>query len=221
MQKTTGTLKRKVNLVPQKLLIYEKLKIVQWIVLGICVAALIIMAIFAAQGYMDIDQLEKEVAEAGAKYAGFYVCHRRKRDVSGFQKMIDGWIAGLREIGKNAPSSWIKVLFALPDGYGAERVRIIVDGQQIASGVFKHGDDPFYEIYFFLPDGITAPEEVRVQRLLQRENITEEYARARIRAQKGEAYFARHCDHILWNDCPTKEAFEARCDALLDTILKG
>ena len=63
MQKTTGTLKRKVNLVPQKLLIYEKLKIVQWIVLGICVAALIIMAIFAAQGYMDIDQLEKEVAE--------------------------------------------------------------------------------------------------------------------------------------------------------------
>ena len=63
MQKTTGTLKRKVNLVPQKLLIYEKLKIVQWIVLGICVAVLIIMAIFAAQGYMDIDQLEKEVAE--------------------------------------------------------------------------------------------------------------------------------------------------------------
>lgn len=63
MQKTTGTLKRKINLVPQKLLIYEKLKIVQWIVLGICVAALIIMAIFAAQGYMDIDQLEKEVAE--------------------------------------------------------------------------------------------------------------------------------------------------------------
>ena len=63
MQKKTGALKRKINLVPQKLLIYEKLKIVQWIVLGICVAALVLMAIFAAQGYMDIDQLEKEVAE--------------------------------------------------------------------------------------------------------------------------------------------------------------
>ena len=63
MQKTNGTLKRKVNLVPQKLLIYEKLKIVQWIVLGICVAALVLMAIFATQGYMEIDRLEKEVAE--------------------------------------------------------------------------------------------------------------------------------------------------------------
>lgn len=63
MQKTTGTLKRKINLVPQKLLIYEKLKIVQWIVLGLCLAALVFMVIFAVQGYMDIDLLEKEVAE--------------------------------------------------------------------------------------------------------------------------------------------------------------
>lgn len=63
MQKTTGMLKRKINLVPQKLLIYEKLKIVQWIVLGICLAALVFMVTFAVQGYMDIDLLEKEVAE--------------------------------------------------------------------------------------------------------------------------------------------------------------
>jgi len=63
MQKTNSTLKRRVNLIPQKLLIYEKLKIVQWIVLGICLAALVLMTIFAVQGYMDIDQLEKEVAE--------------------------------------------------------------------------------------------------------------------------------------------------------------
>ena len=63
MQKTNSTLKRRVNLIPQKLLIYEKLKIVQWIVLGICLAALVLMTIFAVQGYMNIDQLEKEVAE--------------------------------------------------------------------------------------------------------------------------------------------------------------
>ena len=63
MQKTNSTLKRKVNLVPQKLLIYEKFKIVQWVVLGLCLAALVLMTIFAVQGYMDIDQLEKEVAE--------------------------------------------------------------------------------------------------------------------------------------------------------------
>lgn len=63
MQKASNALKRKVNLVPQKLLIYERLKLVQWIVLGVCLAALVLMTIFAVQGYMDIDQLEKEVAE--------------------------------------------------------------------------------------------------------------------------------------------------------------
>lgn len=63
MQKKTNALKRKVNLVPQKLLIYEKLKIVQWIVLGLCLVALVLMTIFAVQGYVDIDHLEKEVAE--------------------------------------------------------------------------------------------------------------------------------------------------------------
>ena len=119
--------------------------------------------VFHGQQGESLAALEKEVAEAGAKYAGFYVYHRRKRDASNFQKMIEDWIAGLKEIGKKASASWIRVLFALPDGYGAERVRIIVDGQQVASGVFKHGDDPFYEIYFFLPEGITVPKEVRIE----------------------------------------------------------
>ncbi len=63
MQKTNSSLKRKINLVPQKLLIYEKLKIVQWIVIGVCLLVLVLMTLFAVQGYMEVDRLEKEVAE--------------------------------------------------------------------------------------------------------------------------------------------------------------
>ncbi len=63
MQKPNSSLKRKINLVPQKLLIYEKLKIVQWIVIIVCLLVLVLMTLFAVQGYMEVDRLQKEVAE--------------------------------------------------------------------------------------------------------------------------------------------------------------
>lgn len=57
------TLKRKLNLVPQNLLIYEMLKIVQWVVIGLCIAGVILMTAIAVKGYMEIDRLDKELAE--------------------------------------------------------------------------------------------------------------------------------------------------------------
>lgn len=57
------TLKRKLNLVPQNLLIYEMLKIVQWVVIGLCIAGVILMTVIAVMGYMEIDRLDKELAE--------------------------------------------------------------------------------------------------------------------------------------------------------------
>ena len=63
MQGNNNSLKNSINLVPRKLLIYQKLKIVQWIVLGLCLVALVLMTVFAVQGYMQIDDLNKELAE--------------------------------------------------------------------------------------------------------------------------------------------------------------
>lgn len=63
MQRNKQTLKTSINLVPKKLLIYQKLKIVQWIVLGICLLALVLMGVFAAKGYMQIDDLNKELTQ--------------------------------------------------------------------------------------------------------------------------------------------------------------
>lgn len=63
MQGNNNALKNGINLVPKKLLIYQKLKIVQWIVLGLCLVALVLMTVFAVQGYMQIDDLNKEFAE--------------------------------------------------------------------------------------------------------------------------------------------------------------
>lgn len=68
--------------------------------------------------------------------------------------------------------------------------------------------------------GVTAPTESRVERLMAREGISEEYARLRISAQKPNAYFEENCDFVLRND-ETIEAFSARCEQLFDHIIHG
>ena len=64
---------------------------------------------------------------------------------------------------------------------------------------------------------VTAPEELRVQRLMQRDGISEEYARSRIRAQHSESWFRERCSHILVND-KDKDAFATKCLAFLQQL---
>ena len=46
---------------------------------------------------------------------------------------------------------------------------------------------------------VTAPEELRVKRLMARDGISEEYARSRIAAQHDEDWFRSRCDQVLEN----------------------
>ena len=64
---------------------------------------------------------------------------------------------------------------------------------------------------------VTAPEEARVQRLMLRDNISEDYARSRIRAQHQEDWFREKCDHLLINNGEL-DAFATKCLAFLDTM---
>jgi dephospho-CoA kinase len=64
---------------------------------------------------------------------------------------------------------------------------------------------------------VTAPEEMRITRLMQRDQISEDYARHRIRAQHDENWFREKCDHMLVNDS-TFDAFRANCLAFLSQL---
>ena len=66
---------------------------------------------------------------------------------------------------------------------------------------------------------VTAPVEIRVKRLMLRDNISEEYARLRISAQQPNEYFEARCDYTLQNGLCSPEEFSDRCDKLLDEIL--
>lgn len=46
---------------------------------------------------------------------------------------------------------------------------------------------------------VTAPEELRVKRLMARDGISEEYARSRIAAQKDQQWYRDRCDAVLDN----------------------
>ena len=65
---------------------------------------------------------------------------------------------------------------------------------------------------------VTAPEDVRVRRIMAREGISEEYARARVAAQKPSVWFEERCTYTLCND-GTRDEFEAKARSLLQFIL--
>lgn len=73
--------------------------------------------------------------------------------------------------------------------------------------------------YLVASVGITAPEEVRVARLMARDNITEEYALMRIRAQQPESYFNENCTYVIRND-GSREDYRRKCDELFKRILE-
>lgn len=66
---------------------------------------------------------------------------------------------------------------------------------------------------------VTAAEDIRVRRIMDREGIPEEYARARVAAQKPAAWFEERCTYTLRND-GSRDAFESRARALFELILE-
>lgn len=66
---------------------------------------------------------------------------------------------------------------------------------------------------------VLAPMEERVRRICLREGISQDYARARVSAQKQDDYFQANCEHILMNDCAGPEEFAHKVRTLLEQIL--
>ena len=64
---------------------------------------------------------------------------------------------------------------------------------------------------------VTAPSEIRVQRLMKRDNISEDYARSRIAAQHEESWFRERCDCTLENN-GTEKHFQEKCLAFFEKL---
>ena len=65
---------------------------------------------------------------------------------------------------------------------------------------------------------VTAPEEVRIERLMGRDGISRTYAKKRIAAQKSDGEFSALADVTLENNA-SAEAFEEKCQEFLKGVL--
>ena len=65
---------------------------------------------------------------------------------------------------------------------------------------------------------VCAPKADRIERLMQRDGISREYAENRINAQKSESWFREKCAYTLYND-GTREEFREKCGAFLEELL--
>ena len=66
---------------------------------------------------------------------------------------------------------------------------------------------------------VTAPDEVRVRRIMARDGIGEEYARLRLAAQKPVEYFEHNSDYTLRNDGEDPAEFYRRARALFESLI--
>lgn len=66
---------------------------------------------------------------------------------------------------------------------------------------------------------VTAPDEVRIKRIMLREGISEEYARLRVSAQKKEEWFKENCTYVLVNDCTDAAEFQERARVFFQNVI--
>ena len=67
---------------------------------------------------------------------------------------------------------------------------------------------------------VTTPMELRVRRIMERDGISEEYARLRIGAQKPDSYYRENCDCVLENTASSAGEFETDALAFLERLIE-
>ena len=99
----------------------------------------------------------------------------------------------------------------------AEVLRLLESKPKLAAidaiGLFEGGLAELCDVTV----AVTAPEEMRIARLMARDGIAEDYARKRIAAQHTDTWFRERCDHRLHND-GTALQFREKCLAFLHSL---
>ena len=68
---------------------------------------------------------------------------------------------------------------------------------------------------------ITAPAEIRVRRIMERDNIPEEYARLRVTAQKPDSFYRDNCSCVLENTASSAKEFEDSALMFLTKLIES
>lgn len=118
----------------------------------------------------------------------------------------------------------LKTLNAIAWGAVVERTKELIEDQRtqgrrhVAVDAIALLESPLKELCQRTV-AVLAPPEVRVKRIMAREGISEEYAWARVKAQRPDEYFSRSCDYTFVNNCASVEEFSHRIQKFLKEVL--
>ena len=125
------------------------------------------------------------------------------------QKTYDAALAELNAITHPHVTRAVRELLREAEGQGKPAAAID------AIGLFESGLDRLCDTTL----AVTAPPETRIRRIMAREGISEEYARARVSAQNPDEFYTARCGYTLINDCAGPREFAGRARALFLRIL--
>ena len=66
--------------------------------------------------------------------------------------------------------------------------------------------------------GVLSSRENRLNRIMKRDNISQQAAEDRLNAQQSDEFFINNCDKVIYNDS-TEQQFSAACLAYFSEVL--
>lgn len=167
---------------------------------------------------LDADEVYHELCRGSAEMLG--------RINARFPGAVEDGVLQRKKLGQIvfADAAALKDLRHITDYYVSREIDRRLSDHAAAGGQYAAVDainllDSNLMEYLTASVGITAPEDLRVARLMAREGISEEYAWLRIRAQRPAEYFEQNCDYTICND-GTMEEYRRRCDELFRKIME-
>ena len=158
--------------------------------------------LFAQSGFavIDADKVAREVMEKGGKCLEETAAHFGREvllpDGSlDRRKVADIVFSDKSELNALEAITYPHILRRfgeLIDEYGTEHEHILLD----APTLFEAGADKLCSCVVC----VVADEDVRTERIMQRDNLTEEQARSRIGSQRSEEFFREKANYIIENN---------------------
>ena len=108
----------------------------------------------------SLSSLAAEVRKTGGDYLDFCISQRNGEAPSRMKNGLQTWLDALKSIADafRKGTGRLMILFAHPDYYGAETIRILLNGKPLASGVFKCIPCTLYEQFFLIPPNSNVRE---------------------------------------------------------------
>ena len=137
MNKKKTNLRTEINLLPEKLKIYDVLKFVQKVIIILCALTIVFVGAFAVKGFIEVDGLKREVAEDKQ-----IIAEGRLDELNALKEQYDNLILGIDSgnitLIPNIETKMTELFTIITQHKPAEASLTGVEGQLKSSGEYTY-----------------------------------------------------------------------------------